>query len=427
MRRLILLLLSLLILFLAVQVASAGKVLVIGMENTITPASDDILEGGLELAENEGYQAVVLTLNTPGGGLDETIRIIEIMGKSPVPVIGFVYPRGGKAWSAGTLILLSTDIAAMAPGTIIGSAQPVEMGAEGIKPINESKIINAVVARIKESARLHNRNVTAAELFVTQNLNLNAQEAKEMGVIEYTAEDIPGLLAAIDGVTVKGRKLETRRAEIVVFTPPLGLRLLDLLSNPILASLLLLVGIYALVFGLTSPGFGAEIFGVIAISLGLIGTGFSVNITALFLLLLGAVLVLAEFYTPGFGVLGLSGLVCLVLGSLFLLPLGYPRWYLPGEFQQSLAITIMTPTLILGILLVFAIYKMAQLRHKRPATGEIIGETAETLDTLKPGRTGYIRFEGEYWQASSDTEIPAHTKVEITGKDGAILKVKIKD
>ena len=196
-------------------------------------------------------------------------------------------PESGKAWSAGTLILMGTDIAAMAPYTVIGSAQPVKMSAEGTVPVEDDKIINALVKFSVETARKHGRNETFAEEVITKNRNLNDEEALEYGVIEYRASSIPDLMAQVDGENVKGRNLQTANAEIETYEPPFHLLFLKIISNPILSSLLLTIGLYGIIFGISNPGAGAEILGIIAIVLGLIGTGFDINIAAFFLILVG--------------------------------------------------------------------------------------------------------------------------------------------
>ncbi|MCZ7355422.1 MAG: nodulation protein NfeD [Candidatus Methanoperedens sp.] len=406
--------------------AANAQVMVVELKDTITSASEGIVIEALESARLANAQALIITLNTPGGGLDETKRILEDIDASPIPVIGYVYPKGATAWSAGTLILLGTDIAAMAPNTIIGSAQPVEVTSEGLKPITEDKIVNAVVALAEEKARQHGRNVTAAGYFVTKNLNLDAEQAKNMSVIEVVSPGIDDLLTKVDGMRVKGRVLKTSGAAFSYYSPSLRLVLLDLFSNPILASLLLLVGIYSLVFGLTSPGFGAEIFGVISISLGLIGLGFSVNIAAFFLIGLGMALLLFELHISTFGLIGVAGIVCVALGSVLLVPVGYPGMY-SIEFQTTMLISLLTPAVVLGGFLAFAIYKMMQVRMKKPVIGEgVVGDIAETIDEMTPGATGYVRYQGEYWMAKSEESIEAKTKVIITGKDGPVLIVRAK-
>lgn len=416
---------ALLIFSFFVQTASA-QVVVVELKDTITSASVSIVNEALETARLEHAQALVITLNTPGGGLDETKKILDAIDASPVPVIGYVYPKGATAWSAGTIILLGTDIAAMAPNTIIGSAQPVEVTSQGLTPVTEEKIVNAVVALAEEKARQHGRNVSAAGEFITKNLNLDAEQAKNATVIEVVSPSIEELLTKVDGMKVKGRVLATSGAAFSYYSPSIRLSIMNILSNPILAALLLLVGIYSLVFGLTSPGFGAEIFGVISISLGLLGLGFSVNIAALFLIALGMALLLFELHISTFGLIGIAGIICVVVGSILLVPLGYPGMY-SIEFQTTMLISLLAPAIVFGGFLAFAIYKMMQIRRKKPVIGEIAGDVAETIDVITPEATGFVRYQGEYWKARSEEMIEPGTKVVITGKDGAVLIVRVKE
>ncbi len=416
------LLAALLIFSLFIQAASA-QVMVVELKDTITSASAGIVSEALENARLEGAQALIITLNTPGGGLDETKQILDAIDTSPVPVIGYVYPKGATAWSAGTLILLGTDIAAMAPNTIIGSAQPVEITSQGLRPVTEEKIVNAVVALTQEKARQHGRNVTAAGEFITKNLNLDAEQAKEANVTEVVSPSIEELLTKVDGMKVKGRVLATSGADVRYYSPSIRLSILNLLSNPILAGLLLLVGIFALVFGLTSPGYGAEIFGVISISLGLIGLGFAVNIAALFLIVLGIALLLFELHISTFGLIGVAGIICIVVGSILLVPVGYPGMYSP-QFQTTMLISLLAPAVVFGGFLAFAIYKIMLIRRKKPAIGEIVGDVAETIDTVTPEAPGFVRYQGEYWKARSEERIEPRTKVVVTGKDGPVLIVR---
>jgi membrane-bound serine protease (ClpP class) len=407
-----------------VDAGSQQKVLVLEISEAITPASDDTIANAIEKAENENFQALVISLNTPGGGLEETQTIISTIENSSVPVIGYV-PESGKAWSAGTLILMGTDIAAMAPFTVIGSAQPVKISAEGTKPITDEKIINALVKFSVATASKHGRNETFAEEVITKNKNFEAQEALKSGVIEYVAPSIPNLLVQINGQQVKGKNLQTKNAEIEEYEPPLSLSLLSLISNPIISSLLITLGIYGLIFGISSPGAGAEIFGVISIALGLIGTGFDINIGAIFLILLGIGLLIVEIKIPGFGIFGLAGLISLIIGSILLVPMGSENIYTP-EFRRVLALTVVVPTIVFGLFLVFAIYKVNEIRKKKPVIGEFIGEIAQTIDPLVPGKTGYVRYNGEYWKARSEEEIEPNLDVEIIGKEREILLVKRK-
>lgn len=406
-------------------VSAEGPVLAVKIEDAINPATDDILLAALGEAETGNYQALMLLLDTPGGGLAETTEILNQVERTQLPVIGYVYPEGATAWSAGTLILMGSDVAAMTPHTIIGSAQPVRLSPTGgTEPINDTKTTNAIVALIEEKARSNGRNATAAKEFVVSNLNLNAEEALEYGVIEYISPSPEDLLIQINGLDVKNTTLQTDGSEVVYFEPPVNLRFLALLSDPMIAGLLLLVGLYALIFGLSSPGIGAEAFGVVALALGLIGMGFNLNFGAIFLILLGTGLILAELHSHSFGVLAVAGLICIIVGSILLVPTSYPQWYLPGEYQRTLAATFILPSLILGAFLAFAVYKIARIRFAPPAIGLIEGEEAEVLDRLDP--KGYVLFQGEYWRAESDEAVEVGEKVVIVAKDGAVLKVRRK-
>ncbi len=224
---------------------------------------------------------------------------------------------------------------------------------------------------------------------------------------------------------MKSKELNTANATIEIYEPPLPLAFLTLISNPILSSLLLTIGLYGIIFGISNPGAGAEIFGIIAIVLGLIGTGFDINIAAIFLIIVGIGLLILELQSPGFGIFGLAGLICLVIGSIFLVPLGGENIYTP-EFRRLLILTIVTPTIVFGIFLVFAIYKVAETRKKKPVIGSIIGDTARTIDPISPESPGFVRYKGEYWQARSEEKIGANEEVEITGKDMEVLLVKRK-
>jgi membrane-bound serine protease (ClpP class) len=408
-------------------IAGAGpdnKVLVLEISEPITPASDDIVADAIEKAENENFEALVISLDTPGGGLEETQIIIRDIENTSVPVIGYV-PESGKAWSAGTLILMGTDIAAMAPFTVIGSAQPVQISAEGTKPIEDEKIINALVEFSIATASKHGRNETFAEEVITKNKNLDAQEALGAGVIEYIAPSIPNLLAQTDGQQVKERTLQTENASTEDYEPPLSLSFLKLVSNPIISSLLLTIGLYGIIFGISSPGAGAELFGIISIVLGLIGTGFDINIGAFVLIILGIALLILEIKIPGFGLFGLAGLISLIIGSIFLIPMGGENIYSP-EFRRLLTLTVVAPTIVFGLFLVFVVYKVTEIRKKKPVIGEFMGDTAQTIDPLGPGKSGYIRYKGEYWKARSEEEIEPKVEVEITGKVREVLLVKRK-
>ena len=404
---------------------SNGSILAVELQGAITPVSDDIILAAIGAAEAEDSGALMILLDTPGGGLTETTEILRLMEETKLPVIGYVYPEGGFAWSAGTIILISSDVAAMAPHTIIGSAQPVQLSPTGgTVPINDSKTRNAIVALIEEKARMHGRNVTAAREFVVSNLNLNADEARNYSVVEYIAASPEDLLIQVNGSQVKNTTLITAGARVEYYEPPLNLQLQSLLSDPTIAGLLILIGLYAIIFGLSSPGIGAEVFGVTALALGLIGQGFNVNIGAVFLLLLGLGLILAELHSQTFGILAAAGLICVIVGSVLIVPTSFPEWYVPGGYQQSMALALILPSLILGLFLAIAIYKVARARFAPVQNDRFAGEVAEAIDRLDP--VGYVLFQGEYWRANSVETIEKGETVVILAKVGTLLQVKRK-
>ena len=413
--------------------AQNSNVLVVEITGTIDQSSVEILTESMQQAKNQNSQAIIILLDTPGGGLQQTFDIADMIHSSQIPVIGYVYPSGSAAWSAGTFILISTHIAAMADHTIIGSCQPVEVGIDGTKIINDSKIINALVEWIKERANIYGRNETIAENFIRKNLNLNATLACEYGVVEFVSSSIDQLLDDIDGTNVTTSSgnitLHTKDAEKVMYSPSPKIQIMKIISNPILTSLLLMLGIFALIFGISSPGFGAEVFGVIAILLSLVGSGFAISTLSIIFIIIGCLLLIIEiFVTPGFGVIGIGGITCLAIGSIFLVP-NYPNreWLISMEYMETAIVISLVVIVLIAIFFVFLLYKVLQIRNKKRAIGVFIGEKARTIDRITPGEPGYVRFKGEYWQARSDTTIEKNTKVVIVDKDESVLIVKPKE
>ncbi len=384
----------------------------------------------LKQAEADDAQAVILLLNTPGGGLDQTFEIAALIKESDIPIIGYVSPSGATAWSAGTFILLSTPLAAMADHTIIGSCQPIETTLEGTRFINDSKIINALVEWLQERAVMYGRNETLAKLFITENRNLNATVAKTSNIIEITASSVDQLLNDIDGrnvTTASGTvTLHTKDAEQIRYAPSIQIQLLKLISNPILTSLLLMLGIFALLVGISSPGYGAEVFGVVAILLALIGSGFTISTLSIIFIIMGCLLLAVEiFVLPGFGAVGIGGIICLIIGSIFLIP-NYPtrKWLISGEYMTDALIIMLIVIVLFALFFAFLLYKIIQIRKKKPSLGKFTGEQAVAIEQISPTKPGFVRFKGEYWQAKSDTLIETNTKVVIVEKDETTLIVK---
>lgn len=425
----------LLILFFSItcKASENSNVLLVEINGTIDRSTVEILKESMQQANNENSEAIILLLNTPGGGLQETFEIAEMINKSEIPVVGYVYPTGSAAWSAGTMILISTHIAAMSDYTVIGSAQPVEITLEGTKLVNDSKTINALVKWIETRAELYGRNQSIVGKFITENLDLNATLAKEYGVIEFVSSSIKQLLLEINGTKVTTAKgeiiIDTINARQIKYSPSFGIILMEFFSNPILSSLLLMIGIFALIIGISTPGFGAEVFGIIAILLSIVGSGFAISTLSIIFLIIGFILLIIEiFVTPGFGVIGIGGIITLLVGAIFLIPsYSTNEWVINMDWINDAIILLVVVVIFIAIFFSFLLYKIIQAKKRKAAIGMFIGEEAKTIDRITPDKPGYVRFKGEYWQATSDMTIETNSKVIIVGKDESTLKVKLKE
>jgi membrane-bound serine protease (ClpP class) len=408
-----------------------SSILVTKIDNAITTATAENIDEVIKAGNKLNVQAIVILLNTPGGQLEATFKIIELIEASEIPVISFVYPSGAKAWSAGTFILLSSHVAAMAPHTIIGSAQPVSYSPiEGSKPIQDAKTINALSAFIVEKAKMHGRNETCARLFIEENLNLNNEDAFKFEVIDIGAPNLEVLIEMLDGTKVKTAyresTLTSKGVNYIEHTPSIKVAFLTFISDPILAFLLFSIGLYAIVFGLASPGYGAEVLGAIAIITGMIGLGFSINLASILLIGLGMVLMIAEAYSPGFGLFGGAGLLCLIIGSVFIIPFEGTKWMISLEWYNYFISIVLGIAAILGAFTLFIVYKILQARRRKPVIGKLIGEIVEVINEISSNEIGYVRYKGEYWKAKSEEELKPGMKVIIKNKEGSILVVESK-
>ncbi len=403
------------------------NVLIVKIDGIINIATEELISEAVNFAATSNSEAIVILIDTPGGMMDSTFKIVNIIENSKIPIIGYVYPIGGKAWSAGTIILMSCHIAAMSPISIIGSCQPVSFNPlGGSTPVNDTKIINALTTYLTERARMRGRNETAARFFVEKNLNLGAEDALENGVIEFVASNIDDLLKMVDGVQVRTINgdviLDTENVQIINFTPGLRVNILKIICEPTIAYLFLLLGLYAIIFGFATPGYGGEAVGAILIILGLIGLGLlSVNILSLILIGLGAIFLVAELVTPGFGIIGSGGIFCIIIGTLLLIS---EPILVTGEWLTTFYTVGVSIAAVLGGFMLFTAYKVLKARRAKPIIGAIIGDIAIAIDDIDSGGYGFIRYHGEYWKAKANQNIRKGQKVLIKGKDGPMLIVE---
>lgn len=403
-------LLIILMLFLTSGISGARPseniVYVIEIEGMITAGTALHVESGIEDAVDMGASAVLLQINTPGGLVGATIDIVRAIGDSPIPVITYV-PRGGISASAGTYILLAGHVAAMSPGTTTGASMPVMVDPAGTPGPAENKTILYMAAFMRGIAEERGRPVDVAERFVTENLVLTASEALEVDVIDVIADDVHGLLEKVDGMTVvvmgAETHLQTADAEIYVREKGIREQITDIISNPQVVFILLMVGIYGIIFGFSSPGtYVPEMIGAICLILALYGLGtFDVNMFGIILIIAAVILFVAEVFTPTYGVLTMGGVVCLILGA-FMLP---QEPLLAEEWFRTFQLIVLGMAGASAAFFIFGVGAVMKTRRKKPTTGidGLIEKTARAVTDIDP--EGKVKVMGEIWNAMAENGV----------------------
>jgi membrane-bound serine protease (ClpP class) len=393
------------------------------IEGAVTPIMISYIERGIRTAEDDGAEALIIQLNTPGGQTDLMNQIVQALLEADVPTVVFVYPRGAYAASAGTLITLGAHVAAMAPGTTIGAASPVGSQGEDLGETMEKKVKEDLKAQARALAERRGEEAVAwAESAIEEAKAATAEEALELGVIDFIADDIDNLLAQMDGfqVQVNGQEVTLQTAEATVVELPMTFleQFLHIITNPTIAFILLTIGINAILFELSSPGgYAAGIVGVICLLLAFYSLGvLPVNYTGLIFIGLAFVLFIVDLKASTHGVLTVGGIASLVAGALLL--------FNSPLYRVSVS-AVVAVAVVTGLFFAFAIAKVVQARRRPAVTGSegLVGKTAQARTSLAPDGTVFVK--GELWQATAVAgPIEAGERVEIVAVEKLHLQVK---
>jgi len=428
--------------------AQQGKVYSLTIDGAISPASADYFTRGLDNAVSAKADILLLNMNTPGG-LDKSMRLmIQAILSSPIPVVIYISPKGARAASAGTYLMYASHVAAMAPATNIGSATPVSIGmikppkpeaAEGEEAtektktpdtdsIMQKKMLNDAQAYIQSLAQLRGRNEQWAKEAVIEAANLSANDALDKKVIDIIAYDRNELIKQLHQreVNMGDRKLTLQLVdpEIIEFKPDWRTEILIVITDPNMAYLLLLAGIYGLMFEFLNPGsLLPGTVGGICLVVGLYALNMlPINMAGLSLLLIGISLMVAEAFAPSFGVLGLGGIMAFIAGSFMLMDSSLPGYQIAPALIISTAVAS-------GFIAIMVLSILIKARHNPQVSGHhaLIGHHAVAVDDFDAGGNGRVMIRGEIWQADGSKGISKSQKVMVKAVNGLRLKVIMED
>jgi membrane-bound serine protease (ClpP class) len=403
--------------------SAAPEVKLLRVNGSINPAIADYVNDGIAVATRDAADALLIELDTPGGLLASTRTIVkEILG-APLPVLVYVAPSGAGAGSAGVFIVMSANVAAMAPGTNIGASTPVQGAGGDIEGVLGEKVTSFTASFAKSIAAQRGRNVEWAEKSVREAVSATDAEALQLGIVDLVAVDVADLLRQSTGRTVvvggASRTLDLTGARVVEVEMQLKQRVLALLADPMVAYLLLLAGLLGLYLELSQPGtLLPGVTGAICLLVALAAFQvLPINTTGIALLVLGVALLVAEMFVPSFGVIGAGGLVAFVLGSLLFFDEDGTGLAVDRGVIGAAATAVGALMLTLALLVV-----RAMRRRVLTGAGALLGELCEVRSRIAP--RGTVLVQGEIWQAASDRPIDPGSRARVTGIDGLTLRVE---
>jgi membrane-bound serine protease (ClpP class) len=406
----------------AQQDGSGPVVHVLEVDGTINPALSDYIIKGIEKAVADKAALVIIRMDTPGGIVSTTKTIIKHMTNARIPVAVYVAPSGSSASSAGALITMSADVAAMAPGTNIGAAHPVGGGGEDISGVMAEKVINDISAYMRSIVAKKGRNVEWVEKAIRESVSITDKEAKEINVIDVVADSIPDLLTKLDGRKIEKEgityTLATKGARVERVDRGLRFKILDIIANPNIAYILLLVGGLCIMMEIYNPGM---IFPIVVGSMCLLLAAFAmqvlpVNLVGILLIIFSVILFVLELKVTSYGLLAIGAIISLTLGSVMLFD--------TGESVMRVSWLVIIPMVAtVSAFFIFALGLVVRAHMKKPRTGGegLAGEVGIALTDL--ANEGKVSVHGEYWNARADSFIPKGEKVRVIRMDGLSLAV----
>ena len=404
-------------------VAAEGDIYIATVNDAISPGIAEYIKNSIAKAENEGAACLIIELDTPGG-LAESMRLIikDILGSS-VPIVVFVSPRGARAASAGVMITMAADVAAMAPGTNIGAAHPVGAGGKDISGKMSEKVINDMVAHAKSVAEKRGRNHKWVEQAIRESVSVTETEALKENIIDLIAEDTDDLIRQLNGMKIADKgELKLDKAQKEIIEPSLRTNILKTISNPNIAYILLMIGLAGLYFELSHPGaiFPGVIGGISLVLAFFALQTLPVNYAGILLIVLAIIFFIMEMKIPSYGLLSVAGVVSLLLGSLMMFKGTGP--------DMALSLKVLLPTLILisgFFVFVAGLVFRAQMSKPRTGTKGLVGEIGIVKKALAP--EGKVFVHGELWNAKAQENISENTKVRVVKVVNLVLEVELAD